>query len=624
MKKFITAFLLAVFGISFFCSTAVPASAAVQPTASIVADGIYYIRNQRSGLYLDVYNNGTENNTQVQQSHYNGDENQRFKLKRIISDVYEIVPLHANNMRLDVYNGNTTNETPVNIYTSNSGDAQRFRIVSTGNGDNSFKILTAVSNYTKCITPHYASMDPVEIIQYTYGNDGNEDNDHWYFEDITLNEKTLVHLAAGQTKTFEITIPDNKYYAVETMQFGSFVLDTYLTVSNLSTGNAYDDNSGEGAYSFICFNNQGGRNLTISVRLRDSSASGSFYLQIRRQKAVFYGFQYSDINTIQDLTVPYNVFCNLYNSHTYANKDASHFLEIDERGCNRCNSEIMFFAGHGSEDGGHISFNNKVKFELSGLNKNMSNVRFAVWAACCTASTDNSYNTSFVDRAVSNGAKSSLGFPDPIGDKSARTFTNYLFQKLSEGYTVGDAASYAASKLIWSWDAVKNYRIAGSSSITLTTPNYTKNSLAPSQNSTQENYYNLINNNEYVAFDNGDTIRYYLTINGIISNQFVDVAKAGVSQQAFVAQNYNVSDNITVLPTLCEYDTTSTSTEEKHIVYIVENNIATPVLISYVTVTEENGDTYLDVICRNLSNGEYIDYEEICTVPETESNVCKS
>ena len=52
MKKFITAFLLAVFGISFFCSTAVPASAAVQPTASIVADGIYYIRNQRSGLII--------------------------------------------------------------------------------------------------------------------------------------------------------------------------------------------------------------------------------------------------------------------------------------------------------------------------------------------------------------------------------------------------------------------------------------------------------------------------------------------------------------------------------------------------------------------------------------------
>ena len=174
------------------------------------------------------------------------------------------------------------------------------------------------------------------------------------------------------------------------------------------------------------------------------------------------------------------------------------------------------------------------------------------------------------------------------------------------------------------WDDAKNYRIAGSSSITLTTPNYTKNSLAPSQNSTQENYYNLINNNEYVAFDNGDTIRYYLTINGIISNQFVDVAKAGRSQQAFVAQNYNVNGDITVLPALYEYDTTSTSTEEKHIVYIVENNIATPVLISYVTVAEENGTAYLDVICRNLNNGEYIDYEEICTVPEAESNVCRS
>ncbi len=624
MKKFITAFLLAVFGISFFCSTAVPASAAVQPTASLVADGIYYIRNQRSGLYLDVYDNGTANNTKVQQCYYNGGENQRFQLKRINSDVYEIVPLHAKNMRLDVYNGNTANETPINIYTSNSGNGQRFRIVSTGNGDNSFKILTAVSSYTKCITTHYASMDPVEIVQYTYGNDGNTDNDHWYFEDITLNEKTLVHLAAGQTKTFEITIPDNKYYAVETMKFGSYVLDTYLTVSNLSTGNAYDDNSGEGAYSFIGFNNQGGRNLTISVRLRDSSASGMFYLQIRKQKAVFYGAKYSDINSIPCLNEAYNGFCNLYDSHRYENKEASHFLETDERGYNRYNSEIMLFAGHGCLNDCYIRFYNDTDIAPIDI-KNMSNVRIAVWVACCSANTDNnSAHTSFVDRAVSIGAKSSLGFPDSVSQLSAQSFTNNLFKKLSEGYTVGDAAAYAANQLLLPWDDAKNYRIAGSSSITLTTPNYTKNSLTPSQNSTQENYYNLINNNEYVTFDNGDTIRYYLTINGIISNQFVDVAKAGRSQQAFVAQNYNVNGDITVLPALYEYDTTSTSTEEKHIVYIIENNIATPVLISYVTVAEENGTAYLDVICRNLNNGEYIDYEEICTVPEAESNVCRS
>ena len=34
-----------------------------------------------------------------------------------------------------------------------------------------------------------------------------------------------------------------------------------------------------------------------------------------------------------------------------------------------------------------------------------------------------------------------------------------------------------------------------------------------------------------------------------------------------------------MLPILCDYDLTNTETEEKHLVYVVENNVATPVLI---------------------------------------------
>ncbi|MBE6548805.1 MAG: hypothetical protein E7670_00070 [Ruminococcaceae bacterium] len=619
MKKTISAFILVIFILQIFSSVAIQVSAAVPPTSNIIPNGIYYIRNQRSGLYLDVYNNGTTDNTVVQQYYYNGGDNQRFQIKIVSVGVYEIIPLHAVGMRLDVYNAGTNNDDPVHIYTSNSTVAQKFKIVPTGNGDNSFKILTATSDYTKCITAQHASMSPSNIIQYSYGNNGNEDNDHWYFEDVTLNEKTIVTLSAGETKSFEITIPDNMYYSIETTQYGISTVDTYLTVNNLSTGNVYNDDGGVGLYSFIGFNNQGGRNLTISVRLYNSSSAGSFYLQIRKQKAVYYGFEYDDISTIEDLNTPYDAFSNLYNSFKYENKNASHFSEIDERGYNRYNSEIVFFSGHGyknsetTEFGFGISFNNDTSFYLSNIG-NMNNVRVAVWSACYSSNTNNSDSTSFVDRSVSTGAKSAIGFPDTVTTTSSISFTNDLFIKLSEGYTVGDAAEYAAKQIIWPWDNVKDYRIAGSSSTTLTTPNYTKSLAMPSQNNIESNYYSLINN-DYTSFDNGNTTRYYLTINGVLTNQFVDVANKDYPQ-AFVAQNYTVDDEITVLPILVKYDTISTSTEEKHLVYIVENNIATPVLISYVTITEDNGATYSEAICRNLNSGKYIDYSMINRVKE--------
>lgn len=620
MKKVMSLLLLVAFGLTIIWSIPIQAHAAVTPTNNLISNGIYYIRNQRSGLYLDVYGKGTSDHTEVKQDYYNGGDNQRFQIKYISFGVYEIIPLHATNMRLDVYNASSDDNAPVHIYTSNSTNAQRFKIVPTGNGDGSYKILTATTGYTKCITVLGASMQPTNIIQYSYYNHGNQDNDHWYFEDVTLNEKTLVTLSPGETKSFEITIPDNISYAVETIQYGSSVVDTTLTVNNLSTGNQYDDNSGVGLYSFIGFNNQGGRNLTITVGANNSNTLSRFYLQIRKQKAVYYGFEYDDISTIKDLEKPYNYFSGLYDSYLYENKESSHFQEIDERGYSRYNSEIIFFSGHGYKDpnsdarGFGVSFSNTSLY-LSDIT-NMNNVRIAVWSACYSSNTNNSYNTSFIDKSVASGAQAALGFPDSVTTVSSKSFTDDLYEKLAAGYTIGAAAEYAAKQIIWPWDNAKDYRITGSTSTTLNIANYTKtSSVIASQDNRISNYYDLVNNHNYQTYNDGNVTRYYMTINGIITNQFVDVAQDS-SIQSCVTQNYNVGNEFSVLPILLDYDTVNTATEEKHLVYIIENNVATPVLISYVTITDHNGRTYSEAICRNLNNGVFIDYGDINTVEE--------
>lgn len=174
---------------------------------------------------------------------------------------------------------------------------------------------------------------------------------------------------------------------------------------------------------------------------------------------------------------------------------------------------------------------------------------------------------------------------------------------------------WIGNQLIWPFDAVKDYVVAGASFNTLATPVHTKALPSnPSRGNLISNYNNLITR-DYVVYNNGDVSRYYMTINGIITNQFVDMPE-NASAQNYATQNYTVSSSITALPILCDYDLTNTETEEKHLVYIVESNVATPVLITYVTHTDETGAVYCEAVCKNLNDGTYIDYGRINRVKE--------
>lgn len=458
-------------------------------------------------------------------------------------------------------------------------------------------------------------------------------------ETITLNNKYFISLSGSETKSYQITIPDNKFYAVETLPFVNYIADTYLSVSNLTPGTFNNnDDSGIGNCSLLTFSNQGGRTITITVGIRENSPSGNFYLQVRKQQAVYYGFDYStlvarnddiysNLNTLADLTIPYNSFANLYDSYKFENKLSSHFIQNDDRNFNRYNSEIMFFAGHGMKDvatgqyGHKMAFaktndeyNNEPKFSTVNINNigDMSNVKLAVWASCYSANTNNEYSTSFVDKSVAVGAETALGYVNSVDSTSAKRFTDHLFERMSLGWPVGSAARYAANRLVLPQDDAQYYTIAGSTSTSLDSPVYIKTN-TQTQVSYEHKYYDLINNHEYVSYENDFRTRYYMTINGVLTNQFVDIAKKNVSD-AFVAENYNVKGKITILPTLYEYNILSTSTEEKHLIYIVENNVATPVLITYTTITYDDGATYVKTTCRNLNNGEYFDYSTINSI----------
>lgn len=244
----------------------------------------------------------------------------------------------------------------------------------------------------------------------------------------------------------------------------------------------------------------------------------------------------------------------------------------------------------------------------------MRNVKVAYWGACYSGYINSQFNTSMAEKSVACGAKTSIGFPKSILTTSNRAFANGFFRKLSEGWTAGEAAKYAADRLIIPFDYAKNYVLAGSPSTKLTTVTYAKRSNISTQTDYATKLSKLTSTNNYVTYKYADYTRYYYTINNVITNQFVDMPDNDFAYQHTLFQNYNISDEVSVLPITMDYNFKGLDTAETHLIYIVENNIATPVLISYVTKTQPDGSTYADAVCRNLNDGSLIDYEKISIV----------
>lgn len=447
-------------------------------------------------------------------------------------------------------------------------------------------------------------------------------------QEIQLNTKYTVTLEKGSQKHFTIDITDSSYYVVETRG------DLQVRVQVDYNGKRYSDfTSGvdyNGCIGFV------GANTTVEITLQNVFIwnTGTTELQVRKQQAVLYGFNYEDgdINTIPDLSVPYNKLNGKYQTYKYTdntNHDREHMEQVDSRGYKRINSEIVFYSGHGVSGG--LCFPNDY---MSIMNwPSMENCKVAVWSACMSANSDNIYDKSVNQAAIAAGARASIGWGDTISTASSKIFTDRLFNKLAEGATIGDACSYAKNGIIWVWDNVRDYELLGDSQTTIavndfdkinpTYPGTSTNSESVIQSISKSNINKLIGiENNYLVLEAGLNVkRYYKTINGYPTNQYFDTTNDG-----YVLNNMqNVESTLlsynTILPINIIQSIISNSelnkagyilnNVEKHIIYYIKNNVATPIEIQYCTYEKENG-VFCEVNCINLNNGSLIDYSEIC------------
>lgn len=334
-----------------------------------------------------------------------------------------------------------------------------------------------------------------------------------------------------------------------------------------------------------------------------------------------YGFDYGDddINTIPDLEAPQRYLWDGYGVGTYSDKylhNASHILGTDSRGYSRLNSEVVFFAGHG--DSALVKFPSGSLLYAAQL-INMENVKIAVWAACYSSNQDN-FDNSMIDNSVNAGAKASIGWPGSILSSSARKFTDRLFEELSQGTPLATAASYASDGIIWPWDNIHEFRIAGNAwtTITYTIPN--KSSVNVIDSFLLDDYIVSTASGEWYRYDYKDgASRIYRMINGCLTNDFYDVQYDGDKIINITHSGIKFSEQ-TILPINSKSTAISskqldalTNTETHRIYYITEKEII-PIEINYCTYESKDGYIYAEAVCFNLNDNFRVDYAEISQI----------
>lgn len=147
-------------------------------TSGITNGTIYYLRNVRSGKYMDVQGGGTN----VVQYSFHGDGNQQWRVFYRGDGFYSIIPAFKPYWRLDVGNANDINATKIGIFEDNGNNAQLYRIIPCPNG--SYRLQPKIST-RKVVEVSGASLNNSAQVQiWDYVGAGQQ---QWIFES-TFND----------------------------------------------------------------------------------------------------------------------------------------------------------------------------------------------------------------------------------------------------------------------------------------------------------------------------------------------------------------------------------------------------------------------------------------------------
>ncbi len=133
-----------------------------------IQPGVYYIKNANSGMYLQVKDSSTSSGKAMQQGSFTGKDNQMFKFVADGKGNFFIMTAVTDYAKcIDVDDDSSSNNKQILQSTYTGADVQKFQIVKQSDG--TFAILTETSDYKSGVQVKDASKSAdANVVQYTY------------------------------------------------------------------------------------------------------------------------------------------------------------------------------------------------------------------------------------------------------------------------------------------------------------------------------------------------------------------------------------------------------------------------------------------------------------------------
>ncbi len=152
--------------------------------AQEIADGTYKIQSALANKLLTAKGD-IKNNTRIGIYSDNGSDSQKWNVKHIGGNYYEITNVNNCNQMMDVYGAYKTNRTPIQFYARNGNDAQKWYIKYVGNGY--YNIISKCNNLNVDVTGA-VSADGTEVQMFQ--NNGHNAQ-KWKFIEVVEPKQTI-------------------------------------------------------------------------------------------------------------------------------------------------------------------------------------------------------------------------------------------------------------------------------------------------------------------------------------------------------------------------------------------------------------------------------------------------
>ena len=154
-------------------------------SASVTAGRVYYIRQQRSGKYLDT-KDGDVTGSNIQQYSFNGSDDQKWRVENAGEGYIKLISQTGSQWRaVDVFNTLNEDGTNIQLYPDLGHEAQKFKLKLAAGGG--YQLLAKCSKDTRCImvsagsAPNDVFADKANVELGSAASD-SEPRSIWYFE----------------------------------------------------------------------------------------------------------------------------------------------------------------------------------------------------------------------------------------------------------------------------------------------------------------------------------------------------------------------------------------------------------------------------------------------------------